>query len=266
MKRYLITIAITLVAFLGCERPEMQKPEPTQLTVLSSEEVYSALAVSDLYVQENYVAPTFIHTNPYAEEIIQQAGGLVGSADKGSVVLVIQLSDKWQSAFRCAEKECAFCVNRKNYTTIDSGEVLPSREQYEKMADVVSPKRSWQGGRHHFFIHAGVKNIGIKADKKLFGRASGEELNDKFESVHSSPLLAEFPSYDIIKTIYDEAPKLLSEMCVKPFVLPIFDIAVKFAEVPVEEYEDITFTVSMTIALPDGTERTLAGSVTATFE
>ena len=102
------------------------------------------------------------------------------------------------------------------------------------MADVVSPKRKWLGGRNHFFVHTGVKNISVTTDKILFGRVSGEELNDKFEIIHCPTMLAEFPSYDVIKTIYDEAPKLLSEMCAKPFVLPLFDIAVKFAEQPTE--------------------------------
>ena len=79
-------------------------------------------------------------------------------------------------------------------------------------------------------------------------------------------MLAEFPSYDVIKTNYDEAPKLLSEMCAKPFVLPLFDIAVKFAEQPTEQYEEVTFTVAMDILLPDGGERTLTGSVKVAFE
>ena len=117
-----------------------------------------------------------------------------------------------------------------------------------------------------FFAHSGVKELGIVADKPLFGRVAGEELNDKFKVVYCPPLLAEFPSYDIIKKIDAEGPKLLSEMCAKPFVLPLFDIAVKFAEVPAEKYDEITFTVAMDILLPDGGERTLTGSVKVAFE
>ena len=52
-----------------------------------------------------------------------------------------------------------------------------------------------------FFAHSGVKELGIVADKPLFGRVAGEELNDKFKVVYCPPLLAEFPSYDIIKKI-----------------------------------------------------------------
>ena len=108
--------------------------------------------------------------------------------------------------------------------------------------------------------------MSVTADKPLFGRVAGEELNDKFKVIYCPPLLAEFPSYDIIKKIDAEGPKLLSEMCVKPFVLPLFDIAVKFAEVPAEKYDEITFTVAMDILLPDGGERTLTGSVKVVFE
>ncbi len=267
MKRYTAVVIMMVVAMLvGCEQPDSQKPHPTRLNILSSEEVYSALPLSTLYVHNGYVAPTFLHSNPYAVEMIQQGGALVGSADKGVPVLVVQLSDKWERVLHCTEKECTLCINRKNYETIDSGSVLPTREKYEKMADVVSPKRKWLGGRNHFFVHTGVKNISVTTDKILFGRVSGEELNDKFEIIHCPTMLAEFPSYDVIKTIYDEAPKLLSEMCAKPFVLPLFDIAVKFAEQPTEQYEEVTFTVAMDILLPEGGERTLTGSVKVAFE
>ncbi len=182
-------------------------------------------------------------------------------ADMSNLALVVGMSHTWD----VVSKKKYDCLKKDNYQTLVDKN-LPSAENYLKLFKEISPSGSWVGEWHAFFGHAGVRAVRVVADKPLFGRVAGAELNNKFKVVYCPPLLAEFPSYDIIKKIDAEGPKLLSEMCAKPFVLPLFDIAVKFAEVPAEKYEEITFTVSMDILLPDGGERTLTSSVKVAFE
>ena len=116
-----------------------------------------------------------------------------------------------------------------------------------------------------FYYYAGIKNIEVSADKVLLGYEAGVDISHKFRMV-SAPtlLLATFPTFAVTCRIEDEKPTNL--VAFNNSLLSAGGYAVKFAEVPTEKYEEITFTVAMDILLPDGGERTLTGSVKVAFE
>lgn len=118
-------------------------------------------------------------------------------------------------------------------------------------------------GKYYYYV--GIKKIVISANKPLFGFESGVDISHKFRMV-SAPtlLLATFPTFAVTCRIEDKKPTSLVEF--NNSLLSAGGYAVKFAEVPAEKYDEITFTVAMDILLPDGGERTLTGSVKVVFE
>ena len=117
------------------------------------------------------------------------------------------------------------------------------------------------------FLDAGLKGVRIFADKELFGHKSGENIAEYFKVVNAYGNKYRWPwsVYHGLRTATLNVPVSEWNRDFVPHV-QCRDFWIQFAEVPTEKYDEVTFTVSMTIVLPDGAERTLAGSVTATFE
>ena len=271
MKRRTNSLIITLLMLASCsdmsniDRPFGECTDITDIKVMSmgapamQTNVFTLKSLFCDDLKEFVAAPFGVGIQSFFN-VAEPIGSGV-NADMGNLALVVDMSQTWEVVSNKKYDN----LNRYNYKEL-SHKNLPSTENYLKLFHEISPDRSWVGEWFAFFGHAGVRTMSVTVDKPLFGRVAGEELNDKFKVVYCPPLLAEFPSYDIIKKIDAEGPKLLSEMCAKPFVLPIFDIAVKFADVPAEKYDEVTFNVAMDILLPDGGERTLTGSVKVAFE
>ena len=274
MKRILYISVVALLALVSCS-DTFDIPEDGHCVEVTNIKVVSMCALqvqTDVFTLESMFCDGLKDYYQYhnsevpfhygAQSFVNEAP--IGSgvkADMSNLALVVDMSNTWD----VVSKKKYDCLKKDNYQTLVDKN-LPSAENYLKLFKEISPSGSWVGEWHAFFGHAGVRAVRVVADKPLFGRVAGAELNDKFQVVYCPPLLAEFPSYDIVKGVDDEAPRLLSDMCAKPVVLPIFDIAVKFADVPAEKYDEVTFTVSMDILLPDGGERTLTGSVKVAFE
>ena len=115
------------------------------------------------------------------------------------------------------------------------------------------------------YYYAGIRSIAISADKPLFGFEAGVDISHKFRMV-SAPtlLLATFPTFAVTCRIEDEKPTSLVSF--NNSLLSAGGYAVKFTELPTEQYEEVTFTVAMDILLPEGGERTLTSSVKVAFE
>ena len=142
-----------------------------------------------------------------------------------------------------------------------------TKEDNELICEVARYNKSgtWYVLLGKIYYYAGIKKVAISADRVLFGCDAGADIAHKFRRV-SAPtlLLATFPTFAVTCRIEDEKPTNL--VAFNNSLLSAGGYAVKFAEMPAEKYDEITFTVAMDILLPDGGERTLTGSVKVVFE
>lgn len=141
-------------------------------------------------------------------------------------------------------------------TTKDNNELIREVRKYLE-------RYQYAGG---FLYYAGIKNISICADKPLGGSGAGEDITHLLKLI-TAPMtsISRFPTFEVIYGFEDEKPTNVTALN-NSLLLCGCGYAVKFAEVPAEKYDEITFTVAMDILLPDGGERTLTGSVKVAFE
>lgn len=94
-------------------------------------------------------------------------------------------------------------------------------------------------------VYAGTKDIVITADKKLFGREAGENLSDKFKIIEfeESEVLLSYPDGQALKRYEDDKTMTVAEWAGMGGML--YDIYVRFNELPSEVYEDLTFDIKI---------------------
>lgn len=111
-------------------------------------------------------------------------------------------------------------------------------------------------------VYAGTNDIILTADKKLFGREASENLSDKFKIIkfEESEVLLSYPDGQALKRYEDDKTMTVAEWADMGGML--YNIYVKFNELPSEVYEEVTFDIRI-----ETTETlTLNGSVTVIFK
>ena len=102
------------------------------------------------------------------------------------------------------------------------------------------------------FYYAGVKEgARIIADKELFGRKAGSNLADliTLDIPNSSKIAVTYPDFHICKDYNIEAsPITFSDFFSKGRALSLsYEFYATFAQLPPEDYEDVTFTIEIPI-------------------
>lgn len=117
------------------------------------------------------------------------------------------------------------------------------------------------------FLDAGLKDIRICANKELFGQKPEKNLSGYFKVVNAYGNKYRWPwsVYHVLRTSRLNVPVSEWNSDFVPHV-QCRDFWIQFAELPAEQYDEITLMVAMDILLPDGGERTLTGSVKVAFE
>lgn len=110
------------------------------------------------------------------------------------------------------------------------------------------------------YIHAEVVDMTITADVPLFGREAGSNLVDKFGimCIHE---LVDFATYDVL----DTALKVQTvEKIKKTLLQEVYGL--QLVEIPEEQYDKVTFTITMDIRRPDDKLVALTNNITVEFE
>lgn len=110
------------------------------------------------------------------------------------------------------------------------------------------------------YIHAEVVDMTITADVSLFGREAGSNLVDKFGimCIHE---LVDFATYDVL----DTALKVQTvEKIKKTLLQEVYGL--QLVEIPEEQYDKVTFTITMDIRRPDDKLVALTHNITVEFE
>ena len=110
------------------------------------------------------------------------------------------------------------------------------------------------------YTHAEVVDVIITADVPLFGREAGSNLMDKF-GIMGFYELVDFATYDVL----DAEIKLQTADKIKKTLLQE-GYNLQLVEIPEEQYDKVTFTITIDIRRPDDKLVALTNSVTATFE
>ena len=117
------------------------------------------------------------------------------------------------------------------------------------------------------FLNAGLKGIRICAERELFTHKAGENISDYFTVVNAYGNIYRWPWFETQGHQTARLNVAVSEW--NTLFVPHVqcrDFWIQFAEMPTEQYDEVTFMVAMDILLPDGGERTLTGSVKVAFE
>ena len=110
------------------------------------------------------------------------------------------------------------------------------------------------------YIHAEVVDVIITADVPLFGREAGSNLMDKF-GIMGFYELVDFATYDVL----DAEIKLQAADKIKKTLLQE-GYHLRLVEIPEEQYDKVTFTITIDIRRPDDKLVALTNSVAAEFE
>jgi len=110
------------------------------------------------------------------------------------------------------------------------------------------------------YIHAEVVDVIITADVPLFGREAGSNLMDKF-GIMGFYELVDFATYDVLdaEIKLQTADKIKKTLLQKGYHL-------RLVEIPEEQYDKVTFTITIDIRRPDDKLVALTNSITVEFE
>ncbi|MBQ8335795.1 MAG: hypothetical protein IJY45_06460 [Tidjanibacter sp.] len=110
------------------------------------------------------------------------------------------------------------------------------------------------------YIHAEVVDMTITADVPLFGREAGSNLVDKF-GIMGFYELVDFATYDVL----DAEIKLQAADKIKKTLLQE-GYHLRLVEIPEEQYDKVTFTITIDIRRPDDKLVALTNNITVEFE
>ena len=281
MKRYLFLLSI-LCFMLSCtgkvyEEGDIPPPPSRNLRVWPMDVAVSdeALSMQYVFVREENLAGV-----PHQEvPVIYCCGVGVDEGSDKDGELIIQSSKVPRQPrsleylillFEWPHQECDIAdvlFTEWESSPLAEGMNLPTtKESNELIREVRKYHEQRKDYYASFLYYAGIKNISISADKPLSGCGAGEDITHLLKLI-TAPMtsISRFPTFEMIYGFEDEKPTNVTVLN-NSLLLCGGGYAVKFAEVPAEKYDEITFTVAMDILLPDGGERTLTGSVKVAFE
>lgn len=250
MKRFLL-LALLPMLLVGCETGE-----PT-----NNEGVYLKPSKLDVYTAHNgdsYRAP-----NMAAGVIYERPVGIVKEWETLNVEFwsnqdVFPLASGYYSTFLYDESphpDTPKIVITKEDYEYELYKEFATTAQLFHLAEQLTYDEST-----NVYIHAEVVDVIITADVPLFGREAGSNLIDKF-GIMGFHELVDFATYDVL----DAEIKLQTADKIKNTLLQE-GYHLRLVEIPEEQYDKVTFTITMDIRRPDDKLVALTNSVTATFE
>ncbi len=279
MKRYLFLLSILcfMLSCTGNVYEDSKPPSARNLRVWPMDVAVSdeALSMQYVFVKEENLAGV-----PHQEvPVIYYCGVGVDEGSDKDGELIIQSSKVPRQPrsleylillFEWPHQECDLgdvLFTEWESSPLAEGMNLPTtKENNELIREVRKYHEQRKDYYAAFLYYAGIKNISISADKPLSGCGAGEDITHLLKLI-TVPMTSifRFPTFEMIYGFEDEKPTNVAGLN-NSLLLCGGGYAVKFAEQPTEQYDEITFTVAMDILLPDGGERTLTGSVKVVFE
>lgn len=251
MKRFLL-LALLPMLLVGCE-----PGEPT-----NNEGVYLKPSKLDVYTAHNgdsYRAP-----NMSAGVIYERPVGIVKEWETLNVEFwsnqdVFPLASGYYSTFLYYKspypEDHIPTVITKDDNKIELYKEFATTDQLFHLAEQLTYDETT-----NVYIHAEVVDVIITADVPLFGREAGSNLMDKF-GIMGFCELVDFATYDVL----DAEIKLQAADKIKKTLLQE-GYHLQLVEIPEEQYDKVTFTITIDIRRPDDKLVALTNSVTVTFE